>query len=153
MFNEHIHTVQALAPDADALAGTVTTDVINMKNWGHIEFNLQKGVGATGTTVVTILACDDAVPSNTVAIPFKYRKCTSGDTFTALTAAAATGVTVSAGSNQQWRFEVEADALPEGYSYIQLQAVEGVDSPVDAAITAILTQPRYAASINATAIV
>lgn len=153
MYNEQIHIVNALAPDADALAGTKTSDVINMKNFGHCEFVVQKGEGTTGTSTITVLACDDATPSTTSAIAFKYRACTSGDTFTALTAATTAGFTTTAGSNQMYRIEVDANDLPDGYPYLQLKLVEAADGAVDAGVLAILTEPRYAQSINATAIV
>ena len=153
MFNEHIHIVNALPPDADALAGTKTSDVINMKNFGHAEFVIQKGVGTTGTSTVTLLACDDVSPSNSQAIAFKYRKCTSGDTFDALQDATASGFVTTAGSNQMYRIEVDARALPDGYPYPQLKLVESVDDPVDAGVLAILTEPRYAKPVNDTAIV
>lgn len=148
------HVVNALLPVADAFAGTVYSDVINMKNWNHAQFVIQKGAGAVGTATITVEACDDVVPTNVSAVPFKYQKCTSGDTFGELTAAEATGFATTAGANQMYKIEVDSDALVvSGYSYIRLKSVEVVDDPVLGGILAVLTEPRYSNEVPDTAIV
>jgi len=148
------HLVNALVPVADAFAGTKYTDVINLKNWNHIQFVIQKAAGAVGTSTITIEACDDAVPTNVSAVPFKYQACTTGDTFGALTAAEATGFATTAGANQMYKIEVDSDALAaSGHGYIRLKAVEVVDDPVLGGILAVLTEPRYGQEVPDTAIV
>lgn len=148
------HLVNALLPVADAFAGTVYTDVINMKDFNHVQFVIQKGAGATGTSTITVEACDDVVPTNVSAVPFKYQACTTGDTFGVLTDAAATGFATTAGANQMYKVEVDADALAaSGYGYIRLKAVEVVDSPVLGGIIAVLTESRYGQEVPNTAIV
>jgi len=148
------HVVNALLPVADAFAGTKYTDVINMKDFGHIQFVIQKAAGAVGTSTITVEACDDVVPTTVSAIPFKYQACTTGDTFGALTDAAATGFATTAGANQMYKVEVDADALAaSGYGYIRLKSVEVVDDPVLGGVLAILTEPRYGQEIPNTAIV
>ena len=148
------HVVNALAPVADAFSGTVYTDIINMENFHHISFLIQIGVGATGTSTITIEACDDVSGSNVTAIPFHYQACVSGDTFGATTAATSAGFTTAAGSNKMYKIEVDNQALAStGYGYIRLKAVEVVDSPVLGGILAVLSEPRYGQDIFDTAIV
>ena len=85
------HLVKGLDPVADAFAGTKYTDVVDFKNHNIVEFYIYKGVGTTGTSTVTVEACDDTTPSNTTAVTFRYQAITSGDTHGALTAATTAG--------------------------------------------------------------
>lgn len=148
------HVVNALLPVADAFAGTKYTDVINMKDFNHVQFVIQKGAGATGTSTITVEACDNVTPSNVSAVPFKYQVCTTGDTFGVLTAAEATGFATTAGADQLYKIEVDADALAaSGYGYIRLKAVEVENDPVLGGVIAILTEPRYGQEVPNTAIV
>jgi hypothetical protein len=151
---EYVHIVKGLDPVADAFSGTVYSDIINMENWGHIQFLIYKGVGATGTSTITVEASDDAAGSHVSAIPFKYQVSTTGDTFGDPTAAAATGFATTAGSSQLYKIDVDADALnASGYGYIRLKAVEVVDSAVLGGIIAILSQGKYKDAVPETAIV
>jgi len=148
------HVVNALVPVADAFAGTKYTTAINMEAFHHVSFIIQTGVGATGTSTITILASDDISRTNTTAIPFHYQECTSGDTFGATTAVENTGFTTTAGSNKMYKIEVDNQALAStGYGYIVLKAVEVVASPVLGGILAVLSEPRYGNDVFATAIV
>jgi hypothetical protein len=148
------HPVKGLDPVADAFAGTVSSDVVNMKRHAHVTFLVYKGVGTTGTSTITVEACDDVTPSNTSAIPFHYRAYTSGDTPGTLTAAASTGFATTAGSSQLYVIEVDNKALSDsGYNYVRLKAVEVVDSPVVGAILILLSEPRYGQDVQASAIV
>jgi hypothetical protein len=151
---EKLHFVNALAPVADALSGTIGTDVINAKNAGKIFFVLQKGVGTTGTSTITVEACDDVTPSNTTAIPFRYKNIVTGDTDVAITEAAAAGFTTTAGSNHLILVEVDAvEVTKAGYGYVRLAAVEVADDPVLAGILGFISNPRYSYSAGDTAIV
>ena len=148
------HVVNALAPVADAFSGTVYTDIINMKDFGHISFIVQTGVGTTGTSTITVEACDDVSASNSSAVAFIYQECTSGDTFGVRTKATTAGFTTTAGSNKMYKIEIDSDALAaSGYGYIRLKAVEVVNDPVLGGIIAVLTEPKYERDIFATAIV
>jgi len=138
-----LHPVKALDPVADALAGTVYSDVINMKNIIRGAFVLHKGVGATGVSTITIEACDDVTPSNTSAIAFEYQKNTTGDTYGAVGKATADGVALTAGSSQANVFYVDAARLAKsGYGYVRLKAVESTDSAVLAGILFIPLEVR-----------
>lgn len=154
IFTENHHLVKGLDPVADAFAGTITSDIINMKNFGHCTFIVHKGVGATGTSTFTVEACDDVAGSNVTAIPFRYREYASGDTPGPLLTATTAGFTSTAGSSKLIDIEVDASELGDtGKGYVRLKGVEVVDSPVLGGILAILSEPRYAQSIFQTAIV
>lgn len=150
---ENMHFVQGLAPVADALSGTVGSDVVNCENFNKVIFVIQKGVGTTGTSTVTVEACDDVTPTTTSAIPFRYRNVVSGDTTTALTEATTAGFTTSAGSAHLVLVEVDvADLAASGYGYVRLKAVEVADSPVLAGILIIMGEPRHSIGTGFSAI-
>jgi len=148
------HWVKGLDPVADAFAGTVRSDVVRGGNHRSVKFLIYKGVGATGTSTITVEANDDVTPSNSTAIPFKYRACTTGDTWGALTDATTTGFATTAGSSQLYEITVDTDELGDtGYKYLSLKAVEVVDSPVLGGILIMMGQARIAQATPATAIV
>ena len=125
------HVAHGLAPVADAFSGTVYSDVFNMKNYRGCSFYVYKGVGATGTSTITVSACDNTTPSNRTAIPFRYRANTTSDTWGAVTAATVTGFTTTAGSNHIYEIIVDADELGDtGYGYVELKLVEVANDPV-----------------------
>lgn len=139
----NLHWIKGLDPVADAFAGTAVTDVVEAQCEGVL-FLVHKGVGATGTSTITVLACDDTTPSNTTAVAFVYRTCTSGDTWGDWTRATTAGFTTTAGSSQMYQVYVESAELgSEGYGYVRLSAAEVVDSPVLGGIAIALVNPRY----------
>lgn len=124
------HFVVAIAPVADAFAGTKTSDVIKVDGEG-IEFQVWTGVGATGTSTFTVLACDDVTPTNTAAVAFWYKQITADPGDANWTLATTAGFTRAAGSNYACRIWVPADLIgANGYGYAQLKAVEVVNDPV-----------------------
>lgn len=150
---EKLHFVKGLDAVADAFAGTVTSDIVSLRNHNKAIFLVHKGVGLTGTSTITVEACDDTAGTNASAVPFRYRAVTSGDTPGALTTATSAGFTTTAGSSQLYLVEVEAEALAaSGYSYVRLKAVEVANDPVLGGIIAILAEPRYATTTATTAI-
>ena len=149
----YTHLVKGLDPVADAFAGTVSTDVVSMKNHETVEFYIYKGVGATGTSTITVEACDDIVPTTTSAIAFRYQAITTGDTHGAMTEAAAAGFATTAGSSQLYKVSVDSQALAvSGYEYVRLTAVEVVDSPVLGGVMISLTGARYDQAVQESAI-
>lgn len=151
-----IKFVKGLDPVADAFAGTVYSDVINMKDHKMCTFLVYCGVatGATKNGVLTVQACDDTTPSNTSAIPFRYQAITSGDTPGAITAATTTGFAMTAGSSQLYAIYVNAsDLASSGYGYVRLKQVEDSNDPVVAAVVAILSEGKYEQEVPNTAIV
>lgn len=151
---EQLHLVKGLDPVADAFSATVTTDVVNMRDYSEVAFLIHKGVGATGTSMITVEACSDATPSATAAVPFHYRRiANSGDTHGTWTAATAAGFNTTAGSSEMYLIVVSADDLvASGYSWVRLKAVEVVDSPVLGGIAIIMGQPARPLNHSAAAI-
>jgi hypothetical protein len=148
------HIVNGLPPVADAFAGTVYSDIINMKNFEHASFIIQCGAGAVGTATITVEACDDVAASNVVAIPFTYQGCVSGDTFGARTKVENTGFTTAAAANKMYKIEVDVDSMiMSGYSYVRVKSVEVVNDPVTGGILVILNESRLEKAIFDTAIV
>jgi hypothetical protein len=146
--------VKGLDPVADAFDGTVTSDVFSMKNHKLAVGIIYKGAGATGTSTITVLACDDTTPTTTEAIPFKYQAITSGDTPGAITAATTSGFTTTAGSSQRYLIYIDASDLADsGYGYCQIQAVEDANDPVLGGIDILLFEGKEQGEIPVTAIV
>ena len=56
-----------IAPVADFADSTQYTDIFNVSNYKQTTFLIVKGVGTTGTSTITVQACDDVSASNTSA--------------------------------------------------------------------------------------
>jgi hypothetical protein len=142
------HAIKGLDPVADASdnATTPASDIVNMKNWHNCLFTVYYGVGTTGTQTWTVEACDDVSASNVSAIPFHYRQTLSGDTPGSITAATATGFSVTAGSSKIVEIEIESQALAaSGYGYVRLkQSAEPVNAACLGGILVQLFNPRFA---------
>lgn len=150
-----LHPVTGIYPVADAFAGTKYSDVINATNAQWITFLVFWGVGATGTTTISVIPCDDVTPSNRgTAVAFWSRRyATDTDVAAALTLRTAAGFATTAGSNQMYVIEIDPAVLgASGYKYVQLKCVESVASALLGGIIA-LVQPTYASDIVATMIV
>lgn len=153
IFSQHCHLAKGLDPVADAFSGTVYTDIFSLRNFASAVFIIYAGVGATGTSTITVEASDDTSGSNVTAVPFRYRQILTGDTAGALTEVAATGFTTTAGSSKIVVVEVDASEIGKtGYEFVRLKAVESVDSPVLGGVLAILCEPRFAQATFDTAI-
>lgn len=153
--SEKMHIVQALAPAADRYNTNPSTDWICLRDYKTITFIIQHGSGATGTAVVTANMAEDASGTGSTAIPFKYRRVsdvTASDVPGAMTDATASGFTITAGSNQLYYVEINADELDSDSPFVNLTLTESVNSPVDGAVLAVLGEPRYPGSVPMTAI-
>jgi hypothetical protein len=107
-------------------------------------FIIYRGVGATGTSTVTVEACDDVTPSNTTTVPFMYRENTTLDTWGSWTAATASGWLTTAGTNAIFEVYVDAaELMEEGYEFVRLDMAEGTNSPVIGGILVQLVNPRF----------
>lgn len=151
---ERLQFIKGLDPVADGFSGaTVYSDVVNVKNLSRVLFVVYAGIGTTGTSVVTVQACDDVTPSNRTAIPFKYREILTGDTEGALSDATATGFTMTVGSSRIALIEIREDALSaSGYGYVQLKAAESVNDPVLGGIL-VIGESKIPGALKPTAIV
>ena len=159
-FLEGLKFAPTFAPVADFLAGTKNSDVHNMAGFNGAMFVLHWGVGVTGTTTLTVQACDDVTPSNTTAIVFWYREITSGDTDGAWTKATTAGFLTTAGSNHIIQVFVSASDVAAasvnsvvGNKFVRLHSVEGTASPLLGGGLFIGIGGRYQEDVNATTIV
>lgn len=140
---DKLHWVSGVVPVADAFTGTVSTDIFEVWGQGAL-FIRHDGAGATGTSTVTVEACDNITPSNTTAVAFMYRVCTTGDTWGAWTAATSTGFATTAGANQMYQIYVDAAVLAEqGYGYVRAKFTELVDNPVTGCVLCAVVGLRY----------
>ena len=148
------HVVNALAPAANAFAGTVTTKVINMKNYGGACFVVQGGAGAVGTATITVEACSDITPSATTAIGFFYQECLATDVFGPIIQASAAGFTTTAAANKVYKIYVTDESLAStGYAYVRLKSVEVVVGAIAGGVVAVLTDARFEQEIPDTVVV
>lgn len=146
MFSKEKKTVVVLPPVADAFAGTVTSDYVNMKNFQDAEFQIVKGVGTTGTSTITVQRASASNGTGAEAIPFKYRRIAADGTPGAIQNAEAAGFTTTAGSEDVYEIFVSTslEGLAEGSKpYVAVKGVEVVDSAVAGCILCHLTGPRY----------
>jgi len=145
--------VSVLDPIADAFAGTVNTDIVSMRNYKTAEFIIFKGVGAVGTSTVTIDACDDVSASTTSAVAFLYQISTTKDTWGAVTKATSAGFTTTAGSAQIYRVWVDASVLGEvGYEFVRMTLTEVANAAVLAGVMVQLHEPKIEQDTPPTAI-
>ena len=144
---DQIHWTNGFVPVADAWddsGGAVTTDVVEVRSAVGLFALIHKGAGATGTFLVTALACDDATPTTTAAVAFWYRVCTTFDTWGAWTHATTAGFTSTAGANQMYQiFVPAAEVAANGYGYCQLSFTEPVDNPCTGGVALGVIQTRY----------
>jgi hypothetical protein len=152
---EQLHLVKGLDPVADAFAGTVYSDIVDISEHNRVMFIVYSGVGTTGTSTLTVESSDDTSGTNVTAIPFYYRQYTVGasDVEGAITRATSSGFLTTAGSGRLICVEVRADeAAATGRKYIRLKAVEGTDSAVLGGILVVLGEPRYRPAVAHAAI-
>jgi hypothetical protein len=142
-FSTHFRAVQGLAPVADALSGTIYSDIVRCDG-GKVIFILQRGVGVTGKSTITVEACKDVTPTASAAVPFRYKEIGDDDSEGALTEAPAAGYTMAAGSSRVDIVEVDPAYLAEqGYPYCRLKAAEQTDSPVLAGILILVEKHTH----------
>ena len=131
LFMEEWQVITSINPVADAFAGTPTVDIIDMAEFEEFVAIQHTGVGTTGTSTITVEACDDISASNTTAVAFYSQSDTSADTEGAITARTMTGYANTAGSNRREIVSCKASAFAaSGYRYARVKFVESVDNPV-----------------------
>lgn len=158
LFPENHLLVRGLNPVANAFAGTVTTDVVDMTDYAQCTFIVFAGVGASGTSTITVEACDDIVPTNTTAVPFYYREYApaavgSASVEGALTLATTAGFLTTAGTGRLIEVTVRGSQLAStGYRYVRAKLVEGTASAVLGGVLIVLSESRNRPRIAASAI-
>ena len=141
---EKIKLVKGIDPVADAFAGTADSDVVTLENFQKALFLIYKGVGATGTADITVMAASDNSKTGAEAVAFKYTSITSGETSSSVTAATSSGFTTTAGSSQLYAVEVQSVDLPDGKPYVFLRSTEDTNDPVLGGVLIQLTGGRHA---------
>ena len=165
VWSEKNKVVNGTIPVADAFAaGTAVhkTDVVNMENYNKCTFIIATGATSTADGVVTVLA-GNANDSCTEAITFKYRTQAAADVPdegsdvpSTLTDATITGFAMTASIiGSLYIIEVDAAvvaAAGTNFDHVACHVAEDTDDPQTACIIAILSEPRYAQDVLATAI-
>lgn len=150
-----IHPVPLLAP-VDIAGSATSTDIVGVKEYLEVEFLVEFGVITGDVVVVTVQECDDTTPSNSTAIPFKYRKTSAvgTDLTGALTAAtAAGGATMSATDDgKSFLIDVDPAALTDGFPYLKAVITPGGSASVCLVAAQAVLRPRYPQAVNISAV-
>lgn len=141
---ENIHWIGGLAPNADCFAGTKNTDIFEVQGEGAV-FLIWYGTNASnGGSLLTIEACDTAVPGNVTPVAFMYRVSTTLDIWSAWVQATNAGITVGGSADSMWEIYVPAAELASaGYGYVQADLVETTAQAADGMILCGIVNPRY----------
>mgnify|MGYP004457986073 FL=1 len=135
-------TNSEIAAAEDMFNGNISSDVIDMGQYGECMLVITTLAGATGTATVTAVSCDDTTPTTATAVAFRYRRI-SGTTPGAWTAAAAAGFTTTAGANDIYQCMVEANGLSGTDQFVRWVMTESANDPVDGAAQIYLLNGRY----------
>jgi hypothetical protein len=137
--------IKALAPAADRWNTSPTTDSISMANHDKLTFLVYQSGGTTGNATITMLASATSTPSGSTALPFRYRKMTTGasDVMGDVINATASGFTTTANEDAIYELEIDSSELPEGQPWVHLVCTEATNDPVNGCVIALLSEPRY----------
>lgn len=139
-------------PNADLYNGDPASQVVLMSMYERATFILNEGAGGAGTATLTIEAVDNVAGDNPVAIPFRYKLNTVGDTWTDWLAATAAGYLTIAGANKKVLIEVRDAELPDGKSGSRLKLAEAANFPVVGGVDIIMGKAKHRAAVMPTAI-
>ena len=145
MLTEKFGVVSLLGPTADYNGSALVSDAVNMENYDELSILLAHKGGTTGKSTITIVASSDAAATGATAIPFAYRRKTTGASavWSAIQAATAAGIDTVPGEDTLIEFFVKSSELPDGKPFVHLGGAEGVNDPVAGCIIAILGGSRY----------
>lgn len=160
ILSERLKVVNGLPPKADAFAAAANlTDIVCLKNYKYATFIILTGVSVNNDSVLSVVAGQTVDGTVTTTVPFKYRKCVSGDTLGTLTdvAAGATVALTASTANQMLIIEVDAAAVEEahpGYDCVGLKVADGSNVASQlGAIAIVLSNARYADEASPSAII
>ena len=153
----------AFYPVADAFAGGITTDAVSLALYRRATLVVSTGAieDAGISNLVTVEACTTAAGANNTAMAFRSRvslSSTTVDTWSALTARAATGnnfALANAVANAIWFLEVTADevaAAVAGGKFVRAVIAETANKTITASGIWILSEPRHPGATPLTAI-
>ena len=132
-----------IAANEDMFNGDPSTDVLSMENYDEIVFFITKNAGAVGTATITVESCDDVTPTTSTAVAYNYVATTSGNTISAVTAAAAAGFTTTAGADQSYAISIRADGLSGTNKYVRMVMTEVANAAVDGAVISLGAKAAY----------
>ena len=151
---EHLIVHSPLTAHEDIFNGSPASDVVHLKYYERATFIVLTSTNAgSGAATITIESCSNAAGANNTAVAFKYRACTTIDTFGAWTDATTGGTSVAAGTNQVWEATVTRDELSGTHEFVRMQLTESQSDAVDGAILIVLTGMKYMDSVPPTGIV
>lgn len=159
VLSQNANIVQAMVPLLRAM--NLSTDVINVALQHSITFLVTMGAGGTGTTQITIEACDDVTPNNQTAIPFQYRRMIGGtNAWGDLTVALAAGFPTIANVDDLWEITVDPAEVTNAIvnaardnHYVRLTMAQIDATAVNVGVIAILPRQRYPQETPISAIV
>ena len=148
----HIAPSGTIAACEDFTNGNPATDIVSMENFRDIIFVIIKNAGAVGTATYTIESCDDTSATTTTAISFRYKSCTTIDTFGAWTyqSTPATGLTTGATADAVYMVHINSSELSGTNKYVRMQCTEVDSTAQDGMIMCIMLNPRDSQSVTAT---
>lgn len=153
--DEHIVNI---LPPVDVTGGKLS-QAFSLADAAHATIILQLGVSAAALTGVTLqagtaTAAEGSAVAGATAVGFDlFKQETAGaanDVLSTKSAVGAGGFVPSANDGIFYVMEVDADTLPEGSDYLQLNIANGANSVIASAV-AILSGLRYAGDQNPTA--
>lgn len=145
MLTEKQAVVSLLGPTADYNGSTLDSDSVSLANFDDLTIIVAHKGGTTGKSTLTVQASSDAALTGAVAIPFTYRRKTTGasSVWGTPTAALAAGIDTVPGEDTQIEIHIKSSELPDGKYFVNLHGVEAVNDPVVGCITAILSSGRF----------
>jgi hypothetical protein len=160
IFSERNKIVCGKAPVADCYAAANNlTDVVSLKNYRYATFLIMTGASVNNTSVFSVVAGTSVDGAVNQTVPFKYRKCESGDTFGALTdvAAGSTVALTASKANEMIVIEVDAQEVETahpGHDCIGLKVANGSATAAQfGAVAVIMSGARYADDKQPSAII
>ena len=143
---DRLHIIGGLAPNADAFAGTVYTDIFEVSGEGAFFLYFSGTNDDNAYSTITVEACSTIAAAATEAVAFRYKASTTFDTWGAWTEATTAGfATAQTSDNMYLIFVPAAEIASTGYKYVRLKLVEADDHPVDGCVVAGVVNPRYMA--------
>ncbi|MBX9580483.1 MAG: hypothetical protein K2X87_09260 [Gemmataceae bacterium] len=151
MLSENLIIAPGAAP-AGNINATFTTTYLHVRGGNFVNWLYQHGTGGTNTgrQTVTVVAAQDNAGTGAVAVPFRNRKKTVGnsDQWGPVVEVAATGFQTAA--NETTIYEVEVDpaviqgAGVTGRPWVALRSTQLVADTVPGAVVALVQDPRFA---------
>jgi hypothetical protein len=146
------HIVSVLSPQN--ISGGVTGQLFNMESYHHASIIIQLGAQAAAAIKILLNACTDSSGDGATAQPFRiFTQETAGtanDVLSTKQSVLAAGYTPSGNANIFYVIEIDADELPAGSPFVQLQITNGANVDYASAV-AVLSGGRYTGDQSATA--